>query len=309
MKSALVGGGTGFLGSAVARRLIRSGYNVFIPTRHYSEKRRQADPGGKGNNITYLDANTDWHQVVADIEFEKIFHLAAANLVPSSFSDIEKIVDANITQGLKLALISSNQTLKPALIYAQSSWQFSEGGQVPVPNGVYSALKHGFQQVAEVYRHKMNVPAIGLVVFDTYGENDKRTKLLPCLAKLIADQKKGLTVNPLPMTDGTQEACFIHVDDAADAFLMAAENASRTDLNSEKSIFFLSEDQPVFLKELINKLLADYDDPTTFVKWGAKQYRSEDVHVLAKGPKLPNWKPRRSIRETFENMVIGFEND
>ena len=309
MTNVLVGGGTGLLGSAIVRRLINDGRNVFIPTRQTSKQKEGAVLRGESSQITYLDAGSDWHHEIAELEFEYIFHLAAENVAPVSFKDVDAIVDANITQGLKLAFIASNHTKKPPLIYAQTFWQFSEGGSNPVPNGTYSALKQGFHQIAGFYRNKMDVPTVGLVVFDTYSEDDRRKKLLPILAKLIADRKKGLNCVPLALTHGTQEVCFMHIDDVADAFLIAAKLASKTDLRELESTFFLSDRKPVSLRELVDGLLIEYGYIDNLVEWSAKPPRSEEVFVIANGPKLPCWKPRLSIRETFQKMVLGFENE
>ena len=67
---------------------------------------------------------------------------------------------------------------------------------------------------------------ISLTLFDTCGEDDRRNKLLAILPQLAVEGQR------LALSPGEQQVDFVHVEDAARAFLLAGTYLADGAMNS-----------------------------------------------------------------------------
>ena len=87
---------------------------------------------------------------------------------------------------------------------------------------------------------------ISLTLFDTCGEDDRRNKLLAILPQLAVEGQR------LALSPGEQQVDFVHVEDAARAFLLAGTYLAdgRHDLCGD---YIISLGTAVTLRELIHR--------------------------------------------------------
>ena len=167
MAKYLVTGVAGFIGSAIARALIRDGGSV-----------RGLDDfsTGKPENIAELKGSLEFHQVslldpaglaVACKEIDCIFHQAALPSVPKSVAEPRLTHDVNVNGTLNLLLAAREAGVK-RVIYAASSSAYGESQvlpkheeMVPHPISPYAVQKltgeHYMHAFASVYGDRKSV--------------------------------------------------------------------------------------------------------------------------------------------------------
>lgn len=137
---------------------------------------------------------------------------------------------------------------------------------------------------------------ITLKLFDTYGENDNRGKLINLLGKFSKEKKK------LKMSPGEQKIDLVHVDDVVDAFISAYDLIKKNKISHNK--YAVSSGQGIKLKDLI-ELYEEVTGNEVLVEWGGRPYRKREVMELWRDfDKLSNWKSEISLKEGLRRLAI-----
>ena len=250
MKS-VVTGGTGFIGSNLAKRLIEGGRNAIV-TCH----RSSAD----GDNLTELGIDVerrsvdlmDYNDALAAIKgADTVFHLAAmvgnaAYLHASQTTEVASLqtnlmIDANvfracIMSGVSKIIFASSCAVYPVDRQMMTGAIFREDGvrlgssftpEVQLgminPDGGYGWAK----LVGEVQLNWTKGIDIGIArIFNIYGENEtlgEKTHVVGDLInRLISSPDGDFSVHG----DGQQTRDFLHVSDCAEALVKLEEKAS-----------------------------------------------------------------------------------
>ena len=180
-KSALITGATGYIGSNLARKLLANGWLVNIIVRpKASYKLIDLD---LGNVVVYEhDGSTaNMVDIVRDAKPVVVFHLASLFLADHKTENIDDLIDSNIRFSMQLVEAMARNGVK-YLINTGTSWQHY-GNAVFSPVNLYAATKQAFETLLSYYVEVCNLKVITLVLFDTYGPNDPRQKLVQLLWK------------------------------------------------------------------------------------------------------------------------------
>src|SRR5690554_394932 len=178
-KKAIITGATGFVGSNLCRKLLDGGWEVSIISRSTSNYQNIEDIKDKihvfENNGSIFDLMDFFKKRKAKV----VFHLASFFVEEHMVEDMDTLVDSNIRFGLHVleAMKESNTKL---IINTGSSWQHYHSDEYN-PANLYAATKEAFEDLMKYYVEAENVRAITLKLFDTYGENDRRPKLINLL--------------------------------------------------------------------------------------------------------------------------------
>lgn len=285
--SILVTGITGFIGGCLARCLLSAGWSVSGIVR--TSSRIDALPEEIQNAVRLYNADQmDLRAIVEAAAPDVVIHLATCYISAHSYEEIEKLVESNILFGTKLLDAMMQHNVKK-MVYARSSWQHFTDDSYEAVN-LYAATKQAFDTIVEYYMAAHGLQTISLTLFDTYGTDDHRNKLL---AILPACTERG---KPLALSPGEQEVDFVHGADAARAFALAAQYLleDRMDLCGS---YVVSSGKTVTLRELVRryeKLIGK----KLLIDWGARPYREREVmHPWRGGKILPGW-----VREHQELM-------
>lgn len=299
-KTFLLSGGTGFLGGHLQRYLLKQGHRVISLVRRNVGADSATNP-----SLTLLSTSDNWHQQIEGQRLDAIYHTAASGMVAKEALDVDAIVDANISLGLKLLETARAQSGKrPAFIHCASFWQFSNGTLDYAPNSLYGASKQAFCDLVEHYRRNEGIPALGLVLFDTYGPGDRRQKLIWALVAHCARLRAGVPTEPFPMTGGEQQVAFTHIDDVVQGFERARELLEID--GGDHPLYFLRGTELQYLRQQIAEALSHADVPQSAINWRARAYRGGEIMTLVKGPTLPGWQPEKSFKEEFARLVIDY---
>lgn len=227
------------------------------------------------------------------VDAEVVFHLASAIIVEHNVSDVDLLIDSNVKFGAQV-LESMKESSTKLIINTGTSWQHYNNEDYN-PVCLYAATKESFEKLMEYYIQAENIRAITLKLFDNYGENDIRPKLINLLNKFSREKTE------LDMSPGEQMIDLVHIDDVVDAFIKAYEYLlNHKKIKHEK--YAVSSGREINLKDLIS-IYENVTGNKILVNWGGRPYRKREVMNLWRNFKtLPNWKCTISIEEGLKRM-------
>lgn len=291
MKRALITGGTGFIGSNLCRRLLKDGWKIFLITKKEFGYDNIIDIKEKLEIYEYEDDFSELMEYIKRIEVDVVFHLASTIITEHKAQDIHKILQGNITFGTEIleAMKYSNTKL---LINTGTYWQHYNNEEYN-PVDLYAATKEAFQNIIKYYVEVENIRCITLKLFDTYGENDKRPKLINLLNK-FADEGTELNMSP-----GEQILDLVYIDDVVEAYLVAYNNLVNDPILKNKKCAVVTEER-YRLKEIVD-LFEKTSGKKLNINWGGREYRKREVMIPWNNySKLDNWKFKNKLKDFFK---------
>ena len=221
-----VTGGAGFIGSHIARYLVKLGHQVTVIDNLVR---------GTKNNIKDFEENIDFHNLdILDYEGMKnvvknsdgIFHEAALGSVPQSFKEPEtyhKIIVIGTENILKLA-----KHFGFKVVYASSSSVYGNQTKFPIkedaeknPLNPYGKAKLAAEKFAEQYARD-GVKVIALRYFNVFGigQNPNYAGVIPKFIERLLENKP-----PIINGDGSQVRSFSYIDDVVKANWLTMNNS------------------------------------------------------------------------------------
>jgi UDP-glucuronate 4-epimerase len=181
----LITGAAGFIGSALAARMLAQGRQVT----GVDNMNPYYDPGLKRARLKRLNAQPGFEFLEADLAerggaeavfargpFDVVVHLAAQAGVRYSLENPDAYTEANVT-GFLHVLEGCRRNSIGRLIYASSSsvyagnrkMPFAVGDAVETPVSLYAATKRAGELMAHCYTHLFGLATTGLRFFTVYG--------------------------------------------------------------------------------------------------------------------------------------------
>ena len=301
MENILISGVSGFLGEILATKLLEKGDHVYGMMRAES----YISPSIINHkNFFKVLIEQDWYLQLEEINFNTVYHLAAAYEEGKGSKDLNEFIYPNILLGLEmLELCKIQNKIMPRFIYAQSYWQFHLGDDRYNPNTLYAATKESFHNLVKYYQKVNGLLALGLVLYETYGPNDKRQKFLNSLAKHIQAGKTVGKFSEYFASHGDQEISISHIDDVANGFILADDLLKTTHEDELLRRYHLRNKTTKSLKTVINDLLISINIDNSFINWGHFEYSKHQVFNLNNGEILPKWIEKKKLENEFYKLV------
>lgn len=267
MKSCLITGATGFVGSNLARKLINKNWKVTVICRETSKLDNLEDIKDKINIFRYDKKIENMINFMKENKFDVIFHLASLFIAEHKINDVNSLIESNILFGTHL-LEGMKESKNKLLINTGTSWQHYNSEEYN-PVDLYAATKEAFEKIIKYYIEAENIRCITLKLFDTYGENDKRPKLINLLNK-FADEKK-----ILDMSLGEQKLDLVHIDVVTDSFIKAFE-LLKNNKEIKEETYGVSSGEQISLREIVENF-EKKSGKKVLINWGARPYRKREV--------------------------------
>jgi UDP-glucuronate 4-epimerase len=224
----LVTGAAGFIGFALARRLLEGGravVGVDSVNDYYDPTLKEARLAvlRQFNSFTFhkldLADRKRTEAVFRDGEFGPVVHLAAQAGVRYSLQNPHAYLDANLA-GFLNVLEGCRHRRTEHLVFASSSsvygantgLPFSVHDNVDHPVSLYAATKKANELMAHAYSHLYALPTTGLRFFTVYGPWGRPDMAMFIFAKAIAEGR------PIRLFNyGRMRRDFTYVDDVVEA--------------------------------------------------------------------------------------------
>jgi nucleoside-diphosphate-sugar epimerase len=282
----LVTGGTGFIGSALVRRLEVIGANVMAPTS------KEMDVADFGSVERYLTSRP----------FDLVFHLAARGVAGNPTPAELRAVNVEGVENVAKVLLRHSS--RSRVVFAGSSFEYVPS-EIPLQEDdpVRGINAYGVSKTEASSRaraHSTSLSSAWVRIFNVYGPGESLPRILP---HLVSCAEKGI---PADVTDGSQVRDFVHIDDVAEALIrvgLSLGGAPRWE------IINLGSGRPTPLREFISSAvdsIAQISRPLS-VRFGARQHRPDDPAVLvpdvAKMRQLLHWQPMIGLKQGIDATV------
>jgi UDP-arabinose 4-epimerase len=242
MKSILVTGGAGYIGSHTAKALARAGYQP-VAFDNLSTGHRWAVQWGPLVEGDIADRNLV-RRTIEHYRIEAVIHFAANALVGESMENPYKYLHDNVANSVEL-LEAMRETGVRSIVFSSTCATYGMPRQVPIsesepqaPVNPYGESKLFVERALHWYEQVHGVRWAALRYFNAAGADpeaeigeahDPETHLIP----LVIDAALGLRPpvrvmgTDYPTPDGTAIRDYIHVTDLAEAHIKAVEHLLR----------------------------------------------------------------------------------
>lgn len=297
MNRAVVTGATGYIGSNLVRALCKLGVGVAIICRKTSDLSLLEDCKDNIEIYRYDDSGDDiiinLTNFFASFQPDVVFHLASCFVSEHQPYQVDDLVDSNIKFPTQLLEAMSGVGIR-CLVNASTAWQ-NYNNEEYNPVCLYAATKEAFEDIIKYYTEVKGIDVISLAIFDSYGPNDPRKKLIHLLNRIAASGET------LDMSAGEQELDMVYIDDIVSDFIQAAEMLINGESHEDK--YYIRSGQVITLRKLVD-IFEDVYGVKLNINWGARPYRKREVMTLARrGHVLDENCNRVQLREGLERII------
>lgn len=303
IKTVLLTGGGGFIGSHIIDLLLEKKYKIVILERSVSSITRIKKHLSK-LKVYYTESNT-LEEVFTENKIDCVIHLAAKYLKQhTTTNDVEEIVDINIKfpslliEYCRLYNVKHFINTGTFFEYQFSDRPLKEADQKEAYN-LYAASKSAFTEILKYYAKSSGIKIANFYLFSPFGDRDNE-KLMAFLIKGFFSQEQ------IDFSGGAQSWNFTYVKDIANAYLCALEGMDKLKGFEE---FNVGYDKVVSIKEIVKKL-EKISNKKLHINWGAKPYIDNEIFMVncdnSKLTKVLKWKPEYNIDQGLERTYSYF---
>ena len=307
MKTVLVTGGAGFIGSHLCEFLLSKGCKVIAMDNIITGELENIGHLRSNRNFTYIHHDVSKHIVINE-DLDYVMHFAS----PASPVDYQKIpiqtlkagsLGTHNTLGLalvknaKYVLASTSEVYGDPLINPQSESYWGNVNPVGV-RGCYDEAKRFAEALAMAYHRIHNLDTKIVRIFNTYGprmrKNDGRV-----VPNFITQSLKNAPITVYG--DGKQTRSFCYVSDLIDGIY----NLMISDLNDPVNIGNPEEHTILEFAELIKELTKSKS------KIAFEPLPLDDPHVrcpdITKARKELKWEPQVELKTGLKKTIDWFK--
>lgn len=316
MRTILVTGGAGFIGSNLCEVLLKEGERVVcldnFTTGHIENLLPMLKDYPERFRLVVGDIRNpaDCRKAVEGVEY--VFHEAALGSVPRSIKDPLTTNETNITGFLNMLIASRDAGVK-RFVYAASSSTYGDSKSLPKvedsigrPLSPYAVTKYVNELYADVFTRTYGLETIGLRYFNVFGRrqdpNGAYAAVIPLFVKKLMRHE-----SPVINGDGEYSRDFTYIDNVIQMNLLAMNT---TDEEAVNQVYNTAYGERTTLNDLVRYLkeyLGEYDSEILKVEVKHGPERLGDIpHSLAsieKARQLLGYNPRYSMRAGLKEAV------
>lgn len=313
MKTFLISGASGFIGSTLADKLLNNGHKVI----NIDNINDYYDLKVKNNNILSALSNSNYFFYKNDINdfvaLENIFknhtidfiiHLAARAGVRPSIEDPLLYEKDNGLGTVSILEMARKYNVKKIILASSSSvygnnkkTPFSEDDIVDYAISPYAATKKANEVMGHVYHKLFNLDMIFLRFFTVYGPRQRPDLAIHKFTDLILNDK------PITMFgDGSSARDYTYIDDIVDGIIKSIDYLEKHENVYE--IINLGNNHPVKLKTLITTIEKAVNKKAIIIN---EPMQPGDVEItyadISKAKRLLNYEPKTSFEDGIKKFV------
>jgi UDP-glucose 4-epimerase len=231
----LVTGGAGYIGSVTVECLLSKGEQVVVLDDLARGHRRALD-----ESVPVYEGSVGDRALLARIaqehSLDSCIHFASLTFVGESVAEPARYFESNVAQGIAL-LTGLLQAGVRRIVFSSSCATYGEPEEVPIhercrqwPTSPYGWSKLIMERVLDSFDTAYGLRFVSLRYFNAAGatakcgeHHDPETHLIPNVLSAAMSESGKVTIfgNQYPTPDGTAIRDYIHVEDLADAHVLA----------------------------------------------------------------------------------------
>jgi UDP-glucose 4-epimerase len=303
MATYLVTGAAGFIGAALAQRLLDEG-NQVITVDNLSTGVVEHIPAG----CELIEGDTYDVNVINQLykyQLNGIFHIAGQSGGMASYDDPVYDMNSNIASTL-LLLDYARKTGCNKLVYASSMSVYGDENPCPVletstikPKSFYAVGKMASEHYLRIYASQFGIKCTALRLNNVYGPGQNLKNMKQGMASIfVAQAIKNKHIHSLGSKDRYRD--FVYVDDVVDAFIKALDGAEKNLFN----VYTIATNRKTTVEQLVNEIKKSlpfevsvkYEGSTPGDQFGI--YCSYELINKNLG-----WDPHISLENGLKNMI------
>ena len=309
----LVLGGAGYIGSHTVYELVDAGYEVIVIDNLLTGFKEAVHPQAKFyegdiRDKIFLD------NILSKEKIDGVIHFAASSQVGESMKNPLKYYNNNLC-GTEVLLESMVEHGIDKIVFSSTAATYGEPESIPIletartlPTNCYGEKKLSMEKMFKWISKAHNLRYVSLRYFNACGAHpngkigeahNPETHLIPLVLQVPNGKREYISVfgNDYDTKDGTCVRDYIHVNDLAQAHILAMEYLSK---GGESNIFNLGNGVGFTVKEVIEtaRKVTNHTIPIR-----EEERRAGDPSVLIasseKARKVLGWKPQYADLETI----------
>ena len=298
MRTSLVTGGAGFIGSHLVDKLLDMGHRVIVIDNESSDGHDDYHWNKHAEN--YPVDITNFHHIVDKFKgVDYVYHLAAKASVQASVDNPIPTMETQV-MGTVNVLEASRQNGVEKFIYSSTSAAY--GNKNPIPNkevmredplNAYAIGKLCGEQMVKAYHGLYGMKTVAFRYTNVYGERARHVgTYAPAVSKFLKMKNEG---QPLTIYgDGEQRRDFIHVSDVVDANALI----SFQELDNWGEVYNIGFGENWSIKEIANAI----DDNQVYLSGRPGEMR-ETLADIRKAKTELTWKPKVNILDWIRTQL------
>jgi len=310
MSNILVTGGAGYIGSVCSTKLLEQGHRVTVVDDLSTGHAAAVAPGAVLYECDIADRGS-LRDLFASERFDAVFHFAAKALIPESVSNPGVFFDSNVAASIALleairrAGIHRIIFSSSAAVYGNLVVASIDENHPTNPVNAYGETKLMLERVLRWYAAAYGWTVVAFRYFnacggtDTVGEDHQpETHIIPLLLQTASGERESFEIfgSDYPTPDGTCLRDYVHVEDIADAHLLALNVMER----SRMLVYNIGVGTSYSVLQICHAVEQELDRKLN-LKQGPR--RAGDPAILCANPqhlmKELGWKPLRSDLRTI----------
>jgi nucleoside-diphosphate-sugar epimerase len=218
MRTALVTGCTGFVGSALAKLLLSRGITVFGAMRNTGRQEEFCKHGDFIAIKADFDSYAELPKLLKDAELDCVYHTAWAGTSNDTYNDFS--LQANNLKASYDVVQSAKLLNAKKIISIGSQYSYAKILNTDINPTYYGSIKHSAAEIIKTFSHKNNIPACVVYLPHAFGPFGKANSASAIFIK------KMLKNESLDLINGDRKDDWIYIDDVAEALYLAGKNTN-----------------------------------------------------------------------------------
>jgi dTDP-glucose 4,6-dehydratase len=306
MKSVLITGGAGFIGSNFVTIMAKNHPAwklIVLDALTYAGNLENFPPDFWNDNRIFVHGNITDEKLVDQCmsQVESVVHFAAETHVDRSIVDAGKFIDTDVKGTWVLLEAARRHKTKRFVhistdeVYGEAVGKPSKEGDDLNPKSPYAASKAGADRLAFSYWATHNVPVVISRCSNNYGPNQYPEKLIPLFVTNALEDK------PLPVYgSGENSRDWIHVSDHCDAIEILL-----LDIGHLGEVFNVSSNEEHSVLQITDIILKKLGKSNDLIK----HIKDREGHVVrhavnaSKFRETFNWSPIANFKLNMEQTI------
>ena len=314
VKSILITGGAGFIGSNLCEYFLSQGYTVTCLDNFATGHRHNLKDFMEHPNFRLIEGDIrnlfDCQKAVQGVDY--VLHQAALGSVPRSIQDPITTNDVNVSGFLNMLVASRDAKIK-RFVYAASSSTYGDSQGLPKvedvigkPLSPYAITKYVNELYADIFSRTYGMETIGLRYFNVFGrKQDPKGAYAAVIPKFVMQLMQ--LESPVINGDGNYSRDFTYIDNVIQMNELAMTTQNPDAVNTVFNTAYGDRNTLNNLVDYLKEFLSVYDPKIANVAIEYGPNRAGDIpHSLAsidKAKDLLGYDPQFSLQQGLKEAI------